>query len=319
MKKILVLGAGFLQSFLIIRSVELGFFTIALDKDPNALGFKYANEHDVIDIVDKVECLKYAKSKNIDGVITAATDYGVITAAYIAKELQLPGLNYEVANLIKNKYLVRKKLHINDADHMSQFYLIKKNMDFKSLSKKLKYPLIIKPIDGSGSKGVHKINNLAEFEFFREEAISCSLQNKAYVEDFIEGKEYGVESVVFNNEIHVLCVMNKEMTKPPIYSELGHSVPNDLETDDFVVEVVKKTIKALGINFGAVNMDVLIKDNNVFVIDIGARMGGNLIGSHIVPIYTGFDYMGYLLKIALNLDVSTYNFNPSHKNHSIST
>jgi len=304
MKKLLVLGAGFLQSFLIKKSRELGYYTIALDKDNEAVGFKYANEFAVIDIVDQEQCLEFARLNNIDGVITAATDYGVLTAAYIAKELMLPGLDYEVAKLIKNKFLVRKKISNQNADHMENFFIIEQNTNLNELTRQIKYPMIIKPVDGSGSKGVHKISSYNDLQSYSTEAISFSKQKLAYLEEFIEGKEYGVESVVYNGIIYVLCIMNKDMTEPPIYAELGHSVPSDLENESLVVDVVKKTIKTLGINFGAVNMDVLIKDNNVFVIDIGARMGGNLIGSHIVPLHTGFDYMEYLIKTSLNEDVS---------------
>ena len=78
MKKIIILGAGFLQSFVIKRAKQLGYFTIAVDKNPKSIGFQYADEYGIVDIVNPEECLKFAKNKNIDGIMTAATDYGVL-------------------------------------------------------------------------------------------------------------------------------------------------------------------------------------------------------------------------------------------------
>ena len=92
MKKILIIGAGFLQAFIIKKAKEMGYYTIAIDRNSNSIGFKYANEYKVIDIIDKESCLNYANIKEVDGVITAATDYGVLSAAYVAEKLKLPGI-----------------------------------------------------------------------------------------------------------------------------------------------------------------------------------------------------------------------------------
>ena len=109
MKKILIIGAGFLQSFVIRKAKEMGYETLTVDADPDAPGFEFADKHEVINITDEKACLAYAQKENIDGVLTAATDYGVLTAARIAKEMKLAGLNYEVAKFIKNKYNQKKK------------------------------------------------------------------------------------------------------------------------------------------------------------------------------------------------------------------
>ena len=92
MKKILIIGAGFLQSFVIKKAKSVGYETLAVDADPNAIGFRFADKYEVINIVDEKACLAYAQKENIDGVLTAATDYGVLTAAYIAREMHLGGL-----------------------------------------------------------------------------------------------------------------------------------------------------------------------------------------------------------------------------------
>ncbi|MCM3741808.1 ATP-grasp domain-containing protein [Oceanobacillus luteolus] len=299
MKKILIIGAGFLQSFIIKKAKEMDYYTFAIDKNPNSIGFKFADEYEVIDIVDQEACLQYAISKKVDGVITAATDYGVISAAYVAQEMNLPGLNYEVAKIVKNKYLVRRNLFENKVDDIKQYYEIANLTKLNKIKDNISYPVIVKPCDGSGSKAINKVNTFEELVLACNDAINASLEGKALIEDFIEGKEFGVESFVFNGQVHILGVMGKQMTDPPDYAELGHYMPSGLSIEEKIKRVVRNAIKSLGINFGSVNMDILVTNSNdICIIDVGARMGGNLIGSHIIPLSTGIDYMNIIIKAA---------------------
>ncbi|MEM5005367.1 ATP-grasp domain-containing protein [Priestia megaterium] len=317
MKKILIIGAGFLQTFVIKKAKDMGYYTIAIDKNPQSPGFQYADEYKIIDIVDEEACLKYAVSKNIDGVLTAATDYGVLSASYIAKRMNLPGIDYKVASLIKNKYAVREILFKNKVDELSQYYYIDDIKEIKNLADSIKLPVMVKPCDGSGSKGATKVEYKYELERACNEAIKSSRVGKVLIEDFIVGNEFGVESFVYNGEIKVLAIMGKVMTKSPDYAELGHYIPSQSEIENEIAEVVKKAIKVLGINFGAVNMDILVSnDNKIYIIDIGARMGGNLIGSQIIPIGTGFKYMEALIQTALG---EAADLTSSYKPLSIST
>ena len=139
--------------------------------------------------------------------------------------------------------------------------------------------------------------------------MSGSISHRAVAEPFVVGKEYGVESFVDNGEIHVLAVMQKEMTQPPYYAELGHAIPSGLPVDveNRIKECVRKALVAMGVNHGSVNMDILVsEDYSVHIVDVGARMGGNLIGSHIIPLGTGIDYMGNMIKAAVG-DQTTWN------------
>ncbi|EGA90824.1 CarB family protein [Planococcus donghaensis MPA1U2] len=296
MKKILVLGSGFLQSFLIKKAKELGYYVLTIDRNPNAVGFKYADYYDVIDIVDQEACLKFALEHDVDGVVTAATDYGVLSAAYIAQEMNLPGINYEVAKLIKNKYEVRRVLNKYKIDDVKQFFEISNTTDLYKISAEIRFPVMVKPCDGSGSKAAKRVDTILDLKKACTDAISSSLIGKALIEDFISGKEYGIETFIYNKEVYILGILDKYMTEPPIYAELGHSMPSQLNSKQKVEDVVKKAIEVLGIDCGAVNMDVLItEDNHVCIVDIGVRMGGNLIGSHIIPKAREFDYIGNLI------------------------
>ena len=302
MKKILVIGAGFLQDFVIRKAKSMGYWTLTVDANPNAVGFKHADGHAVINIVDEKACLAYAQAEQIDGVLTAATDYGVLTAAYIAKEMHLPGLCYDVAKLIKNKYRVRKCLYEHHVDDTELAYEIDEHTDLDELCEKIVFPVMVKPCDGSGSRGANRVDSREDFPNACRIAMEASITHRAEVETFIVGKEYGAETLVTGGKAHVLGIMRKWMTAPPYYAELGHAIPTDLppEVEKRAVQCVENAIQALGINFGSVNMDMLITEKGkIHIIDIGARMGGNMIGPSVIPYGTGVDYMANMLRNAV--------------------
>lgn len=311
MKKLLVIGAGFLQDYVIEKAVSMGYYTLAVDADSEAIGFTHAHKHAVINIVDEKACLEYAKQEQIDGVLTAATDYGVLTAAFIAERMRLPGLKYEVAQLIKNKYRVRKCLYEHHVDDTEQAFEVDVETDIEKLAHKLTYPVMVKPCDGSGSRGASRVNNASDLSNACQFAMNGSITHRAEIESFIYGTEYGAESLVINGEIHVLSIMKKWMTEPPYYAELGHAIPCGLPVDieKKAKDCVTNAIKVLGINHGSVNMDMLITtDGKVYIVDIGARMGGNMIGPCIIPYGTGIDYVGAMIQNAVGdpVDLSVH-------------
>lgn len=301
-KKLLMLGGGFLQHFVIKKARNMGYEVLVLDGNPEAEGFNDASEYAVIDIKDEEACLSYAKEKQIDGVLTAATDFSVLVMSRIAEEMHLPGINYQSAKTIKNKAAVRKCLFEAQADDTGYAFEIDSIAQIDEILSQIKYPVMVKPCDGSGSRGASKVEKKESFKKACEFAMGGSVTHRAIAEPFIVGKEYGVESFVDNGSIHILAVMQKDMTLPPYYAELGHAIPSGLtsEIENRVKQCVEKALKALKVNHGSVNMDLLITDSGeVHIVDIGARMGGNLIGSHIVPIGTGIDYMGNMIRAAV--------------------
>ena len=298
MKKLLVIGAGFLQDFVIRKAVSMGYETLALDANPDSPGFAHAHRYSVIDIVDEKACLEYAERESIDGVITAATDFGVLSAAYIAEHMGLRGIKYNTAKLIKNKYDTGKRLKEHHVDDSAFFYKADTETDIGELAHTITYPVIVKPVDGSGSRGTVKADDPAHFMAACESAMAYSLTKCAVIEPFIEGNEYGVESIVVNGETVVLAVMKKWMTSPPYYAELGHAIPSGLSAsvEQRIRDCVCRAVKTLGIDCGPVNMDLILsRDGRINIVDIGARMGGNLIGSNIIPYGTGIDYVGAII------------------------
>ena len=302
MKKLLMLGGGFLQNFVIVKARQMGYEVLVLDADPNAVGFKNASKYAVIDIVDEQACLSYARENDVDGVLTAATDYSVLTMSKIAQEMNLPGINYDSAKIIKNKAEVRKRLFASHADDTGYSFELSSEEDVRKCLEHVKFPVMVKPCDGSGSRGASRVDSADNFEYACKVAMESSITNRAVVEPFVIGKEYGVESFVNQGDIHVLAVMQKEMTLPPYYAELGHSIPSGLpkSLELKIKGCVTKALQTLNVNHGSVNMDLLLDANgDVHIVDVGARMGGNLIGSHIIPLGTGVDYMGNMIRAAV--------------------
>ena len=196
-------------------------------------------------------------------------------------------------------------------DDTEQAFEVDATTDIQELAKCLTYPVMVKPCDGSGSRGASRIDNAFELPAACQFAMNCSITHRAEIESFIEGVEYGAESLVVDGQIHVLSIMKKLMTKPPYYAELGHAIPCGLpaEIEKKAKDCVFYAIKALGINFGSVNMDMLItNEGKVYIVDIGARMGGNMIGPCIIPYGTGIDYVGAMIQNAVGdpVDLSVH-------------
>lgn len=296
-----MLGGGFLQTYVIREAKKCGYYVLVLDGDPNAMGYAYADEHAVINIVDEEACLAYAREKQVDGVLTAATDFSVLTMSHIAESMGLPGINYKSAKIIKNKAEVRKVLFEAKADDTGYSYEIGSIEEAEKILSEITFPRMVKPVDGSGSRGASRVDRAKDFVKACEFAMSGSITHRAVAEPFVNGREYGVESFVNQGEIHVLGVMQKDMTQPPYYAELGHAIPSGLPAavEEKVKNCVRTAIKALGVNHGSVNMDLLINSDDVHIVDIGARMGGNLIGSHIIPKGTGIAYMRNMVRAAV--------------------
>ena len=314
-----MLGGGFLQNFVIQKAKQMGYRVLVLDADPNAMGFRNADEHAVINIVDEEACLKYAQKHQVDGVLAAATDFSVLTMSRIAEEMHLPGINYKAAKRIKNKAAVRKCLFDANADDMGYSFEIDSLEQILQILPQVKFPVMVKPCDGSGSRGASRVDRAEDFEKACKFAMDGSITCRAVAEPFVEGKEYGVESFVDNGKIHILGVMQKGMTLPPYYAELGHAIPSGLPIaiEEKIKICVRKALVALDVNHGSVNMDLLLSESgDVHIVDVGARMGGNLIGSHIIPIGTGVDYMGNMIRAAVG---DATDFTPLHEPKPVAT
>jgi biotin carboxylase len=165
-----------------------------------------------------------------------------------------------------------------------------------------KFPLIVKPVDRSGSRGVTKVRFENELPEAIHYAITESFGKKAIIEEYIEGEEVSVETISWEGNHTILAITDKVTTGAPHFVELAHHQPSGLpkEIQDKIKTETIKCLNALDINFGAGHSEFKITSNgDVYIIEVGARMGGDFIGSHLVELSTGYDFLEGVIHIAL--------------------
>ena len=181
-----------------------------------------------------------------------------------------------------------------------KFLVISKYED--GLVDDFKFPLIVKPTDRSGSVGVSKINSKEELNDAVNYAINLSLEKKVIIEEFIDGDEVSVETISLQNVHKHLTVTDKETSGSPYFVELEHHQPSQ-QNNKLQKKLISETSKALshlGLSNGASHAEFKItKNGEVYLIEIGARMGGDFIGSHLVELSTGFDFLKAVIQVAL--------------------
>lgn len=302
MKKMLVVGGGAYQVPLIKRIIESGYEAYCVDGNPNALGFQCATGYKHINVLDENACLEYAKELGIDAVMTYGATLTLPTVAYIGKKLGLPALPIDTAELSKSKYKIKKRLADYGCNIKGDFFEMYSVEDSKN--HKFTFPCVIKPSDGSGSKGVSLVYNESEIENAVQYAFDGARYGEFYAESLIDGEEYSAEAFVSNGEIYVYAIV-KTTFERLANGEIsyGHRTPSGLsyETEELIADEVKKAIKALNITMASVNFDVIISndDGKPYIIDCGIRVGQNLIASHFVPLSRGVSIIDNTIKLAL--------------------
>lgn len=297
MKKILVLGAGEMQVPIIRKINELGYCSIAVDYDASASGFHYADEFYVESSTDYEKVLSIAKRRNVDAVLTTS-DYPVNIVAKVARQLNLPAMSEDVARICTNKYEQRILLKKNGIN-CPQFYLVDE-VDIKGLKS---YPYIVKPVDSSASRGVRKVENEIELRDAVVDAKRYSRTNRVLIEQFIGGSEYSVETLTQNGHTTVVMITEKLIIGENYgcFVEDTHIEPARINRDDWTLietEVIK-ALTAIGIDNSPSHTEVKLFKGKVYIIEIACRLGGDYITSDLVPLSTGIDMLGNLVKISL--------------------
>ena len=303
-KKLAVLGASYLQLPLILKAKSLGIEVHCFAWDnKDAVAKTIADFFYPISILDKEAILEVCRNVDIDGIISIASDICMPVVAHIAAELKLPNYNsVESALNSTNKALMRASFKLNGV--LSPLSITVNSFD-ALLEFNLDFPLIVKPTDRSGSRGVALTKSKSELKEAILTALSESFEKQVVVEEYIEGREISVESVSYDGKHYILAVTDKITTGPPYFVELEHHQPSSLSKEQIenVHRATLNCLAALDIKYGASHSEFkLDKDNNVYVIEVGARMGGDFIGSHLVELSTGYDYLKAVIDIALNLD-----------------
>ena len=303
MKKIVIIGANNFQMPLIKKARDLGYQTHVFAWKDGAVGAEFADFFYPISIVEKEEILKKCKEIKPDAVISVASDLATLTVNYLANELNLTGNSLECTKISTNKYEMRKAFSLNGVS-VPQFIEIDNNENISDVMK-MKLPIIVKPTDRSGSRAITKITDFSSIELLKkslQEAIDVSFEKKAIVEEYIDGEEFSAESISYNGIHTLLTVTRKQTTGAPHFIETGHTQPAGL--DEETINKIKKEIflglNSLKIENGASHAEFKItSEGKIKIIEIGARMGGDCIGSDLVQISTGYDFLKMVIDVAL--------------------
>ena len=299
MKKLAIIGANDFQNQLIMKAKTRGIETHVFAWEDGAVGKENADYFYPISIIEKDEILEKCQEVRIDGIVSIASDLASVTVNYVAEKMGLVGNGIESAMISTNKYLMRKTFEENGDPSPKNYRSDEINDDIIS---SMRFPLIVKPTDRSGSRGITKIVEKSEIAAAVKNAESLSFDKKAMVEEFIEGKEYSVEYISYKGRHTFLALTEKFTTGAPHFIETGHVQPA-LVSDDVlttVKKIVEHALDSLKIKNGASHSEVMINtDGSVKIVEIGGRMGGDCIGSDLVQISTGFDFVNMVIDISL--------------------
>lgn len=300
MKKIVIIGANDFQNPLILKAKEMGYETHVFAWADGSIGEKTADFFYPISIINKDEIYEECLKIKPDAIVSIASDLAVITVNYVAQKLGLVCNSNECVYMATNKYMMRKCFLQNNIPTPA-FLRVCEN-DKVNIESEMSFPLIVKPTDRSGSRGITKINSMEEFEVARQEAIKESFEKAAIVEEYIEGAEYSCECISYRGEHYVLAITKKYTTGAPHFIETGHIEPSGLEKEqeDKITNMVFRALDALKIENGASHSEFKIdKEGCIKIIEIGARMGGDCIGSNLVQLSTGYDFVKMVIDVAV--------------------
>lgn len=300
MNKIAIIGANDFQNPLILKAKSLGYETHVFAWQDGSIGEKTADYFYPISIVEKDEILKKCKEIGIDAIATIASDLATLTVNYVAEKLGLPGNSLECTKKSTNKYEMRKAFKETGVATPG-FEIVFSPEDIEKLSN-MEYPLIVKPTDRSGSRAITKIYKKEELEEAISKAIENSFEKKAIVEEYIEGNEFSAEGITYNGEHKFLTITRKATTGAPHFIETGHIEPAGLtkNMEEKIYNELTKALTALKITNSATHSEFKITPNgDIRIIEIGARMGGDCIGSDLVQISTGYDFVKMVIDVAM--------------------
>lgn len=299
MKKLLIIGASVLQLPAIKKAKEMGFYVGVVDYDPNAVGIKYADEFFNVSTIDIEGVTKTAKEFSPDGIMTLATDMPMRSIAAATKELGLLGISMETAIKSTDKGEMIKAFKEHGVPS-PWFYIIEDKKKLNEIRKEIKYPCILKPLDNAGSRGVVLIEKEEDLLKSFEYSIAQSRGAGVICEEYLKGDEVSVEIIVENGDIHILAITDKLTTGAPHFVEMGHCQPSHFEgkIKEQIRDVATRAVKAVGIGNGPAHVEIMVTKDGPKMIELGARMGGDCITTHLVPLSTGIDMIEATIKLA---------------------
>lgn len=304
MKRLMVLAAGLLQLPVIKKAHEMGVYVIAVDDDPDAPGMALADKPIVPDgLMNEEKLVAIAREEKVDGVIHPCSEVAMNVMGRINDELHLHGISYETAVRATNKHSMREAFEAFGAPSPKSYCTDDVKEGYKQYLS-IGGKAILKPSRNSGSRGISEIEqglSFGEFAPLFERSMEESRDKSVMIEQFVEGPEFSVEIIVSHGTVNVLQVTDKKTTEAPYFVELGHNQPSLFPEE--IVEAVKDAavmgVKALQLNDCAAHAEVKIQDGNPYIMEIGARLGGDFISTELTHLSTGIDMVAAAIDVAL--------------------
>lgn len=299
MKKILIIGASILQLPAIKKAKELGYYVGVVDYNPNAIGISYADEYFNVSTIDIDGVVKTALAFQPDGIMTLATDMPMRAVAKACEACGLKGIRFETAIKATDKGEMIKSFETHGVAH-PWYFIVPDPETLNGVLERITYPCIIKPTDNAGSRGVMLCRNAEELKNGYTYSRSESRGGGVIIEEYLKGPEFSIEVMVIDGEPHVLQITDKLTTGAPHFVEMGHSQPtgqND-ENRAKICDLAVRACKAVGIDNGPAHVEMILTKDGPKMVELGARMGGDCITTHLVPLSTGIDMVGSTIRLA---------------------
>ena len=296
MKKMMILGAGIYQVPLIQCARRMGFETIVVSIPGVYPGFEIADRVLMIDTRDKEQVLRVAMAEQIDGICTTGTDVAVSSIGYVCDKMHLAGIPQHAAELLCDKARM-KEAFLKGGVRCAQGRRVYSYPEAAACAKELGYPVAVKRVDSSGSRGITMVYEEKDLERAFEHARERSNQQYVLVERMLKGCEIGVDGYIRDHRIaflapHTKFVYRAEYSTVPV----GHAFPCSLSAAvlDDIREQMQRALDAVGADNCCFNADVFIDGEKSYVIEVGGRCGATCI-PELISVYYDFDYYEAML------------------------
>ena len=301
-KAVLVFGCGELQQSIIGRAHKMGLYVVGIDPCEDAFCKDDVDAFEIVGGQDFEGTCSVVEKHCIDAIVTAATDKPLVMMARIAEKYGFPFFSVETAQWSTDKFQMKQRF-LEGGVPCAKGRLVK-SVDETS---DMVFPVIVKPRDNSGSRGVKLCRNQEELRESMAEALEYSKLDSVLVEEFIEGQEYSIEGLHYDGKSEVIQFTEKKTTEFPYNVELGHKQPANLtdEQKSAIREIVARIGDALHFENCPSHTELKINDRGIFVIETSPRLGGDFITSTLVPLSTGINLEDQLLNVSLCKTVDT--------------
>lgn len=308
-KKVLLLGGS--QYLLpVIESVhKLGHYAITCDYIPTNIAHKYSDEYCNASVIDKEEVLRKAKALNIDGILSFACDPGVVTAAYVAEKLGIPSCGpYESVCILQNKVLFRKFLKENgfNVPVARGYNSIKEALEESNL---FHWPVVVKPADSAGSKGISRVNDPKELKVSIENALSFSHCEEFIIEEYLEAKGFSSDDDSFSvdGELKIVSFSNQRFDENALnpYTPSAYSWPSVISSKHQLElkSELQRLLTLLNMKTSIYNIEVRQCVNGKdYIMEVSPRGGGNRL-AEMFRYLTGIDLITNTVRAAIGEDV----------------